>query len=73
MILYVHNHQAQTKHITSAQCSLQCHFLKLSFLYVVLHWVVFYSRAVQDRLYESDFDKQIKALKNIEQKPNKNE
>ena len=30
-------------------------------------------RVVQDRLYESDFDKQIKALENVEQKPTKNE
>ena len=30
-------------------------------------------RVVQDRLYESDFDKQIKTLENIEQKPTKNE
>ena len=30
-------------------------------------------RVVQDRLYESDFDKQIKALESIEQKPTKNE
>jgi len=30
-------------------------------------------RVVQDRLYESDFDKQVKALENIEQKPTKYE
>jgi len=30
-------------------------------------------RVFQDRLYESDFDKQIKTLENIEQKPTKNE
>ena len=30
-------------------------------------------RVVQDRLYESDFDKRVKAMESIEQKPTKND